>query len=79
MLDIFTIKSIERLNNSRNGNPKYNFVLYDDEVATEIDMVTPTDAGWVYGIDPHALIGSSVTIDYRLFRNNYQIEGIQND
>ena len=54
MLDIFTIKSIERLNNSRNGNPKYNFVLYDDEIAMEIEIVTPTDAGWVYGFDPHA-------------------------
>ena len=79
MLDIFTIKSIERLNNSRNGNPKYNFVLYDDEIASEIDMITPTDAGWVYGIDQDKLIGSTVIIDYRLFRNNYQIEGIQND
>jgi hypothetical protein len=79
MLDIFTIKSIERLHNSRNGNPKYKFVLYDDEIASEIDMVTPTDAGWVYGIDTRALIGSTVIIDYRLIRNNYQIEGIQND
>ena len=79
MLDIFTIKSIERLNNSRNGNPKYKFVLYDDEIASEIDMITPTDAGWVYGIDQDKLIGSTVIIDYRLFRNNYQIEGIQND
>ncbi len=78
MLDIFTIKNIERLNNYRDGNPKYKFVLYDDEVVTEIDMITE-NASWVYGIDPHALIGSTVIIDYRLFKNNYQIEGIQND
>jgi hypothetical protein len=78
MLDIFTIKSIERLHNSRNGNPKYKFVLYDDEVAVEIDMITE-NAGWVYGINQDRLIGSTVIIDYRLFKNNYQIEGIQND
>jgi hypothetical protein len=78
MLDIFTIKNIERLNNYRNGNPKYKFVLYDDEVAVEIDMITE-NAGWVYGINQDRLIGSTVIIDYRLFKNNYQIEGIQND
>jgi hypothetical protein len=78
MLDIFTIKNIERLNNYRDGNPKYKFVLYDDEVAVELDMITE-NAGWVYGINQDRLIGSTVIIDYRLFKNNYQIEGIQND
>ena len=78
MLDIFTIKNIERLNNYRDGNPKYKFVLYDDEVAVEIDMFSE-NAGWVYGIDQDRLIGSTVIIDYRLFKNNYRIEGIQNE
>tara|TARA_R100000995_G_C3477088_1_gene121574 strand:- start:1192 stop:1485 length:294 start_codon:yes stop_codon:yes gene_type:complete len=66
------IKRTKRLNNSRNGNPKFKFIF---ENGTE--MVTPTDAGWIYGLTPHTLHGKEVTIQFKIIRNGYELQDIK--
>ena len=39
------IETIERLRNSRNGNPRYHI-----RFTNGIEGTTPADAGWVYAI-----------------------------
>ena len=45
--DVMEVDQVERLNNSRNGNPRYQF-----HFANGMKWKTPSDAGWVYGIVP---------------------------
>ena len=44
------VRGIQRLNNSKNGNPKYRFDT-DDGVVT-----TPSDAMFVYGLNVDIII-----------------------
>jgi hypothetical protein len=52
---------VERLNNSRNGNPRYRFTFDGGET-----MKTAPDAGWVYSINPDSLIGRPVAATYHV-------------
>ena len=53
----------ERLRNSRNGNPRWRLVLdVSDGITFRRRVVTPTDAGWVYGLDFDQLIGKEVEV-----------------
>ena len=47
----YRIVSHERLNNSRNGNPRFSLVLWDGESEEAITCTTSSDAGFVYGLD----------------------------
>jgi|TARA_R100001163_G_C5018802_1_gene162224 hypothetical protein len=67
----FKVQSIERLKNSRNGNPKFKF-NFDNGM----EMVTPTDAGWVYALVPSQIEGTTIKIKYKTARKHYEILGI---
>ena len=69
----FNVLRVERLKNSRNGNPKFRFVFDNN-----LTMQTPTDAGWVYGISPHAIENTKIRVKYRTSVNgsDYTILGI---
>ena len=53
------VEKIDRLKNSRNGNPRFKFVLEDGDALT-----TQTDAGWVYAICPDQLTGRPIAATY---------------
>ena len=65
------VHAIERLRNSRNGGPRYRFLLYNG-----MEMKTPTDAGWVYGLVPSAITDTTIRVHYRTKRGGYEILGI---
>ena len=50
---------VKRLNNSINGNPKFQFNFENGGVIT-----TPTDAGFVYGFSQHTFLGKFVDVVY---------------
>ena len=54
------VKGVQRLNNSKNGNPKYRFHT-DDGVVT-----TPSDAMFVYWLNVDSFYNKDVVIDYHL-------------
>lgn len=67
MQQITKIKGIKRLNNSRNGNPKY-------EIHTENGVVTtPTDSMIAYAWNFERLIGDTVTINFRVTKKGKAI------
>ena len=53
------VEKIDRLKNSRNGNPRYKFIFEDGDALT-----TQTDAGWVYAICPDQLTGRPIAATY---------------
>ena len=53
------VEKIDRLKNSRNGNPRFKFVFEDGDALT-----TQTDAGWVYAICPDQLTGRPIAAPY---------------
>ena len=53
------VEKIDRLKNSRNGNPRFKFVFEDGDALT-----TQTDAGWVYAICPDQLTGRPIAATY---------------
>tara|TARA_R100000231_G_scaffold58012_1_gene47955 strand:+ start:637 stop:906 length:270 start_codon:yes stop_codon:yes gene_type:complete len=53
------VLSISRLNNSINGNPKYEFVFSGIGIAR-----SASDAGWVYGLSAHSIEGKDVVITH---------------
>tara|TARA_R100001163_G_C5065046_1_gene202842 strand:+ start:614 stop:865 length:252 start_codon:yes stop_codon:yes gene_type:complete len=55
------VSGVKRLNNSVNGNPRYEFHFYKGGVAT-----TPSDAGWVYAFSPDTFWGKWVDITYHI-------------
>ena len=56
----FNVDSIERLNNSTNGNPRFLFTFDNG-----FRMATPVDAGWVYAIVPSAIVNTTIRVKYR--------------
>ena len=50
---------VKRLNNSINGNPKYQFNFDGGGVIT-----TPSDAGWVYAFSTDTFWGKFVDVSY---------------
>ena len=71
--DTLNVLRVERLKNSRNGNPKFRLVFDNGLI-----MQTPTDAGWVYGISPDAIENTKIRVKYRTSVNgsDYTILGI---
>ena len=54
-----TVEKIDRLNNSRMGNPRYKFTFTDGDV-----LKTQSNAGWVYAICPDQLVGRPTLVNY---------------
>jgi len=54
------LDGVERLNNSRNGNPRYKFTFE----GLNISGTNQADAGWIYGITPRNLEGMPVTVEF---------------
>jgi hypothetical protein len=52
------VSKVSRLDNSINGNPRY--AVWLDRLGR---FRTPTDAGWVYGVNFSKLEGRTVLID----------------
>ena len=67
----FKVKAVERMNNSRNGNPKFKFIFYNGK-----EMVTPTDVMWAYKITPHAVEDTTIRVKYRTKGKHLEIMGI---
>ena len=68
----FEVSDITRLKNSRDGNPKFLFSFKNG-------MEMETNAGWVYGISPDAIIGTVIRLKYKTTnkRNGrYEVLGI---
>jgi len=61
-----TLKGIERLNGSINGNPNYRVIL-DSGNGECFTLRSSSDNSWCYGID-HSWIGK--TVSYATTRNN---------
>ena len=61
------IKAVKRLNNSLNGNPKYEFHTNEGVITT------PSDAGWVYGFSTHTFIDKIVNLSYHITKSNKAI------
>jgi hypothetical protein len=53
------VEKIDRLKNSRNGNPRFKFIFEDGDALT-----TQPDAGWVYAICPDQLTGRPIAATY---------------
>jgi hypothetical protein len=68
----FNVADVKRLNNSRNGNPQFQFIFENG-----LEMRTPADVMWAYEIVPTAIIGTLIRVKYRTYRNGLQIVGIQ--
>jgi len=63
------VTKVSRLNNSINGNPRY--AVWLDRLGR---FVTPTDAGWVYGVNFGNLEGRNVLIETGKRTNSRTIE-----
>ena len=63
--DVMKVDSVERLNNSRNGNPRYEF-----HFANGLKWKTPVDAGWVYGIVPSRFENADAKVFYKKINTN---------
>ena len=65
-----TVVDVQRLNNSRNGVPRYEiktidcFSFSDTLKMCAQSWKTPADCGWVYGLNFHALEGKEVELEY---------------
>jgi hypothetical protein len=57
-----TVVDVQRLKNSRNGNPRYEIKTKD--YCYVCSWKTPADCGWVYGINFDALEGKEVELEY---------------
>jgi len=55
------VSGVKKLNNSPNGNPKYEFHFHKGGIAT-----TPSDAGWVYAFSTDTFWGKWVDITYHM-------------
>ena len=66
------VASVERLSNSRNGNPRFEVTLTNGMKAR-----TAADEGWVYGVNWDSLVGKSVSMSYRRPRTNRLIISIE--
>jgi len=55
------VSGVKKLNNSSNGNPKYEFHFHKGGIAT-----TPSDAGWVYAFSTDTFWGKWVDITYHM-------------
>ena len=53
------VLSVIRLNNSINGNPKYEFIISGIGIAR-----TASDAGWVYGLSALSIEGKDVVVTH---------------
>ena len=80
------VENIDRLNNSRNGNPRFKFTLsglpplHPRLSRGLISMKTPSDAGWVYEVCPDQLIGKRVAATYHItFGGNAVLDGIKRE
>lgn len=65
------VSKVSRLKNSINGNPR--FAVWLDRLGR---FVTPTDAGWVYGVNFGNLEGRTVLIETSKRENSRTIENI---
>ena len=70
--DVMKVNSVERLNNSRNGNPRYEF-----HFANGMKWKTPVDAGWVYGIVPSRFENANAKVFYRAGTPADKIERVE--
>ena len=68
------VSKVSRLQNSYNGNPRYAVTLEGLGRFT-----TPTDAGWVYGVNFHNLEGQPVLIETSKRANSRTIQSIQGE
>mgnify|MGYP003643029481 FL=1 len=64
------IKEITRLQNSKNGNPRFHIIMEDGA-----EGVTKTDAGWAYEIVPHAWEGKLCTYEVKEYKSGYRVFG----
>lgn len=63
----------QRLENSRNGNPRYK-VKFDNGTI----MKTAPDAGWVYAIVPDQLVDRPIAASYHMNRSgNAVLDGLR--
>jgi len=66
------VTRVSRLDNSVNGNPRWSLTLGDLG-----RFVTPTDAGWVYGINWRKLLNRPVFVTVGDRKNSRTIEAIK--
>ena len=73
----FKVLEAKRLNNSRNGNPRYKFKLLSQDNGFEFVAKTRADAGWVYGIGSlFSLEGKEVEIEYKKLKKGYVLDNL---
>ena len=70
--EIREVHSVKRLNNSRNGNPRYEF-----HFANGMKWKTPVDAGWVYGIVPSRFENAVAKVFLKETKTGNKIERIE--
>ena len=66
------VVAVERLNNSTNGNPRYEITL-----DWGVKCRTAADEGWVYGLNWDNLIGKNVKVLTRRPRKNLIINSLE--
>ena len=64
------IKEITRLQNSKNGNPRFYIIMEDGAEGT-----TKTDAGWAYPIDPWGWKGKKVNYEWKEYKSGFKVYG----
>lgn len=64
------IKDITRLQNSKNGNPRFHIIMEDGTEGT-----TKTDAGWAYSIDPWGWKGKKVNYEWKEYKSGFKVYG----
>ena len=64
------IKEITRLQNSKNGNPRFHIIMEDGTEGT-----TKTDAGWAYSIDPWGWKGKKVNYEWKEYKSGFKVYG----
>lgn len=71
-----TLKIVERLKNSVNGNPRYSLIIISDDQELYINsLVTGVDSSHGYGITNFE--DKKVTVDYKIIRSKNTLVDIK--
>jgi len=62
------IKSISRLQNSKQGNPRFHIEMTDGTSAA-----TKSNAGWAYSIVPMMWEGKRCTYEIKQYKSGYRV------
>lgn len=71
------VLDVKNLPNTKStGNPRYRITVWNHVLEKEESFNTEANAGWIYGINPHALIETYVDLQLTKPRKNLIICGI---